>query len=115
MAESEAFQAAVMQAAIQAATVAVMVLREADARPASGTRMTSTGEACKHRHGGTALRQPSIDWTVPDRYAEHLYFEMEVTNVIQTRTFELHDEEKVPLIKMAKRGWTAFNTNIYKY
>ena len=56
MTESGAIQTAIIQVAIKAATVAVMVLREADAGPTSGTSMANVGEACRHRHDGPALR-----------------------------------------------------------
>ena len=56
MAESEAIKAAITQTAIQAATTSVMVLREADMRPASSTNTANLGEAKRPRHGRPALR-----------------------------------------------------------
>ena len=56
MAESEAVQTEVTQAAIQAATAAVMARREADARPAPGANVVSSNEACRQRHGRPALK-----------------------------------------------------------
>ena len=54
MAESEAIQTAVMQAAIQPSTVAVMALREADSGPTSGTSTKNIEEACRQRSGRPA-------------------------------------------------------------
>ena len=87
MAESEAIQTAVKQVAIHSATATVMVLRETDAGLISGTSMANMGEAYIYRHGGPVLRQPSFDWNASDRYIELLSFEMEVTNILQTKTY----------------------------
>ena len=59
-AESEAIQAAVMQYGIWAVTTVVMALREADTGPIYGASRVNTGEACSHRHGRPAIRQPSF-------------------------------------------------------
>ena len=41
---------------------------------------------------------------------------MDVTNIIQTRTYELNDEEKVPIIKnLARKRGTLANTNIHRF
>ena len=58
MEESEAIKTVVMQVAIQAALAAVIVLRDAGARPTSGINIGSSGEAHSHRFGRPALRQP---------------------------------------------------------
>ena len=50
MAESEAMKTVVMQAAIQADMTTVMVMREADAGPTTGTNAVSSGELCRHRN-----------------------------------------------------------------
>ena len=47
MVESEAIQTVVTQAAIQAATAAVMVIRKADPGPTSGTNAVSLGQVCR--------------------------------------------------------------------
>ena len=61
-----------MQAAIQAATAAVMLLKETDAGSASDT------SAAKIRE----LRQPFFDWKAPDNYVEPLSFEIEVISIL---------------------------------
>ena len=35
---------------------------------------------------------------------------MEVLNVLKSKTYELNNEAKVPIIKLAKRGGIAANT-----
>ena len=87
MAETEAIQTTVMQVAIQAATVAVTMLR-ADAGAASGASMANEREAYKQRHGQPPLRQPSFDWNAPDKHVELLSFEVEVINILYTKMYE---------------------------
>ena len=45
-------------------------------------------------------------------YVELLNFEIEVTNILQTRTYELNDEVKVPIIKnwLGKGGLQLIQT-----
>ena len=83
MAELEAMQTVVTQAAIQAIMAAVIVMREADAAPTLCTNTISSGEAHKQRYGGPALKQPFFKRIAPDKYAELLGFEVEVTDILQ--------------------------------
>ena len=66
MPESEEIMTAVIQMAIQAATTAVMVMREADAGPTLGTNMVNLGEV--HRHRTSWTRQPLFNWNFPGKY-----------------------------------------------
>ena len=59
-----------MQAAIQAATVAVIALKEAETGPASNASTASAAEVFRSMHGRPDLRQPSFDWKAPDKYVE---------------------------------------------
>ena len=69
------------------------------------------GEASRHRHSRPSLWQPFFDWNAPDKYVELLSFEMEVMNILQTKTYELNDEEKVPVIKkLEKEGLQLIQT-----
>ena len=77
--------------------------------------MVNSGEACKHRHGGPALRQPSLKWHAPHKQVKLLSFEMEVSNILQTKTYELNEEDEVPIIKKWLGRETASNSNIYKF
>ena len=52
MAEAEAIQSVITWAAIQVATAAVMVMREADAEPISGTNIAVLRDVHRQRHGG---------------------------------------------------------------
>ena len=82
MAESEAIYTVIAQVAIQAATVAVMGLKETDKEPTSVANMANTGEAHRSRHSSTALRQSAIDWKALGKYIEILNFEMVVMNIM---------------------------------
>ena len=74
---------------------AVMVMGQADSRPTLGTNTVSLGEACRHRHGRPALRQPSFNWITTDKYGELLCFYMVVMNLIQTWTYKLTKENSL--------------------
>ena len=52
-----------------------------------------------HPNGGLALEKPSFNWSAQDRYVELLNFEMEVTNILKAKAYELTDEEKVLVMK----------------
>ena len=112
MAESEAIQTAVIQADVQRARAAVLALREADSEPASGSRTANAGEPCRHRHGGSALRQPSFDWNAPDKFVELLKFEMEVANMLQTKKYRLNNEEMSLYLKnwLRRKGLQLIET-----
>ena len=76
--------------------MAVMALRKADAWSTPGASMPYAGGTHRHRHSGTALRQPPFDWKAPDQYVELLQFETEVMNtltevmnIFKTRTYKL--------------------------
>ena len=72
--------------------MAMVALTEADTGPTSATNMANVGEMHSYRYGRPALRQPSFDWKAPDKYVELLSFEMEVMNLLYTKTYELNDE-----------------------
>ena len=104
MAESEATQALVNQAAIKAAITAamalVMVLGEAGVGPRSAENTISPREVHRQRHGSPALKQLLLNWNATEKYVELLNFEMEVTNILQMKACELNEEGKVPIIKI---------------
>ena len=68
-----------------AATAVVMILREVDAGLRSGASIANLREMHRERYGRSALKQPSSNWNVTDKYVELLNFEMEVTNILQTK------------------------------
>ena len=45
------------------------------------------------------MKQPSHNWNAPDKYVELLNFKNDVPNIFQMKTYELTEEEKVPIIK----------------
>ena len=51
------------------------------------------------RHSGQVLVKPAFNWGAQDRYIELMNFEMEVSNILETKVYELSEEEKVPVIK----------------
>ena len=99
MAESEVIQTVVKQVAIQAAMAAVMAIREEDAGHPSGTNMLNSGEAHRQRQDAPTLRQPSYNRKVQISMQNLLSFERKVINILQNKTYELNEEERVPVIK----------------
>ena len=67
--------------------------------PASDVSIANIREVHTHRHGRQVLWPPAFNWKMPDRYIELLNFEMAVTKILQTRTYELNVDEKTPTIK----------------
>ena len=63
MAEVDSMQTTVMQVAMQAATVAVMTLKEA-AQTLQQVPLSPIQERHRPRHGRPALRQQSFNWKV---------------------------------------------------
>ena len=100
-----------MPVAIQATKAVVMALKEADAGPATCANMANAREVLRHRHGGSALRQPAADLKAHDKYMELMNFEMEVVARLQTKAFKLNSDDEVPIKKiLARKGGTAFHT-----
>ena len=99
MEECEAIQVTVNQAVTQGATAVVKVLREGDAGPNQAQVVQVKGRWQRQRHGRPALKQHLFSWNATDMYLELINFEMKVTNILQTKTYELTEEEKVPIIK----------------
>ena len=100
MVESETIKTVITHAAIQEATAVVKVMREVDTGHISDANTTSSmWEVCRQRQARPALKQLSFNWNAPDKYIELLSFEMEITNLLQTKMYEWTEEEKVPTIK----------------
>ena len=49
--------------------------------------------------GRPALKQPSFSRNFSAKFVESLCFEMKFTIILQTKTCELAEEEKIPIIK----------------
>ena len=50
-------------------------------------------ETHRQRYGGPVLEKPKFNWDVQDRYVKLLNFELEVTNILETRAYEISGEE----------------------
>ena len=83
MAESEGIQEIVNQVAIQVVTAVMMVLKEPQ----------------RQRHGGIVLEKHVFNGNAQDRQIELFNFVIEVTNIFDTKAYELTDEKKVPVMK----------------
>ena len=88
MRESEGIQAKVNHVLIQTFTVAVMVLWEADVEPRSYASTPISREVHRQKHVRSGPKQPSFNWNVT-KYVDLLNLEMEVTNILKTKTYEL--------------------------
>ena len=91
--------AVTMQVAIQAATVAVRAMKEADSPAETHTRRSSLEQLHRPRQAGQMLSQPAFNSKVQYRYVELLNFKMEVTNLFQAIAYDLNDDDKVLIIK----------------
>ena len=98
MAISEGIKEMVNQAAIQTATAVMMAFGDTNTRPQT-TPTVSHKELQRQGHGGPVLEKPLFNWDAQDRYNELINFEMEVTDILEMRTYELTGAEKVPVIK----------------
>ena len=60
----------------------------------------------------TSPRKPSFNCSTHDRYTELINFEMEVTNILEMKAYELNDEEKVTVIKnwLGRKGLQLIKT-----
>ena len=97
MAESEGIKKLVNQAAAQAAKTDMMALGDAKAWPWPNP-VVSHREPWRQRHNRPILVSPVFNWGYQDRYTELMNFKM-VTNILETKVYEITEEEKVPVIK----------------
>ena len=75
----------------------MMAFRDMDVGPQPPS--TTAWESHIWRHSGPVLETPMFSWMMEDIYVELMNYEMEVTNILETKVYELTDEEKVPVIK----------------
>ena len=45
------------------------------------------------------LEKQNFNWHTEDKYIELLIFKLQMTNILETRAYEITDEEKVSVIK----------------
>ena len=63
------------------------------------------------RHRGPGLVKPAFNWGAQDRYIDLMNSEMEVSNILETKAYELSEEEKAPVIRIGGIGRVC---NYYK-
>ena len=98
MEESEGVQSLVTQVEIQTVMALVMVMRETEAGLISGTNTVILREAHRQKHGRPAMKQPSFNWNVPDKYVELLNSKWR-SETHSTKIYKVTEKEKVLIIK----------------
>ena len=58
-------------------------------------------------------KKPSFNCDAQERYVEVMNFEIEIMNILETRAYELVDEEKVLELKMGKSGGSSAYKDLY--
>ena len=115
MAESEGIKGILNKVAIQVTTAVMMAFRNMDA----GTQPTTTAnyrELQRQMCSRPIVEKPLFNWDAKDRYVELVTFDMEVMSILQTRAYELTDEEKVPVIKkLARSGESTAYKDIHPW
>ena len=71
-------------------------MAEADAGPISGANTSSTRDVHKQKHHRPVQEELSFNWNAPNKYVQLHNFEIEVINILQTKTCVLIEEEKSP-------------------
>ena len=76
MASEQMMSKAIAWAVAEATRVALQTMAEA--------QVERTQNAAEPKLGGPALKQPTFDWEVPDKYTELKTVKLEVNNVLST-------------------------------
>ena len=88
MTESDNIKEVVNQVAMQAVVAVMMALRDME----GGSQMTTAvthREPQGQRHSGPMLMKPAFSWGVQDRYIGLMNFKMDVSNILETKVYEL--------------------------
>ena len=101
MADSACIKEIVNQAAVHAATLVMMAFRDTQTGPQPAT-LQNQWKTQRQRNGGLALEKPRFNCDMLDRYVGLLNFQLEVTNILETRTYEINDEERIPVKKVGR-------------
>ena len=83
---------------MQGATVVVMTFRENETGP-QPTTIRNQWENQRQRNEGLVLEKSRFNRNALDRYVELLNFQLEVMNILESRVYEINDEERRPVIK----------------
>ena len=94
----ESIKEIVIQAAMQAATAVIMAFRDTETGPWP-VRTPNQWENQRQRNGGLVLEKPRFVWDVSDSYVKLLNFQLEAMNILETRAFEINDEERMQVTK----------------
>ena len=86
------------QVAVQAAMVVMMALRDMEAGPWP-TTMVSHKELQREWQNGPVLVKLLCNWVAQDRYVKLMNLKMEISTILETKAYELSEEEKDPVIK----------------
>ena len=76
----------VNQVVIQAATVVMMALRDTEAGPWLATVVSR--ELQRQRHSEPVLVKLAFNWGMHDRCVEPMNFKMDVSYILETKTYE---------------------------
>ena len=52
-----------------------------------------------HRNLGLVLEKPTFNWDMLDSYVRLLNFQLEVMNILETKAYEINNEERILVIK----------------
>ena len=73
---------------VHVATVGMIVAGDANTGP-KPTLTPSQREPQRERHGRLVPENPSFNWNAQDRYVNFINFEMEDTNILEMKAYEL--------------------------
>ena len=79
---------AIARAVAEATRVALQMMAEA--------QIQRTQNAAGPKLGGPALKQPTFDWEVPDKYTELKTFKLDVSNLLST--YGMPEAEKLAVV-----------------
>ena len=99
IADVENVKQSIAQAAVEAAKAVVIVINEKSQRCIMSTEHKSASENTRHRIEPSP-RQLIFKCNAKDKYTELKNLEMEVTNILVIKHYEINDTEKVAIIKI---------------
>ena len=88
----------VNQKAVQTATAVMMTFRDTE----TGPSLTTTQNQWKNQRWGNrrlVMEKLRFNWDMPDRHVQLLNFQLEVTDILETKVYEINDDERIPVIK----------------
>ena len=90
MASEQMMNKAIARAVAEATRIVLQTMAEA--------QVDRTQNAAGPKLSGPALKQPTFDWEVPDKYTELKTFKLEVINVLST-TYNMPEAERLTVVK----------------